>query len=162
MYTWDLDYFSLVELKDISDIPKIGVYGNHDSGTYFEPLGMVNLHLKTFKFANFTFAGFEGSVRYKESPSAKMYTQEEAFNLLKDFPIVDVFISHSPPYGVNDEPDELAHQGFKALRKYIEFKKPKYFLHGHTYPTKNMVSVLGETKIFYVYADKIIDLEYDR
>jgi Icc-related predicted phosphoesterase len=34
-------------------------------------------------------------------------------------------------------PNELAHQGFKASRSYVEEKKPKYFLHGHTYPADN-------------------------
>ena len=31
----DLDQFSLMELQDIANIPKLGVYGNHDSGMYF-------------------------------------------------------------------------------------------------------------------------------
>jgi Icc-related predicted phosphoesterase len=155
----DLDEFSLAELKDINHIPKIGVYGNHDSGQYFESLNIINLHLKTFEYKGFTFGGFEGSVRYKENPYAIMYTQEEAFEMLKDFPGVDVMIAHSPPYGINDEPDELAHQGFKALRKYIEEKRPKYFLHGHTYPSEeNLVTQFGDTKIIYVFRDKIIEI----
>ncbi len=155
----DLDYFSLQELQYITNIPKLGVYGNHDSGMYFEPLGIINMHLKTFEFCGLIFGGFEGSVRYKDDPYAKMYTQEEAFQLLKDFPYVDVMLTHCPPYGINDEPEELAHQGFKALREYIEAKKPKYLLHGHTYPTaKNMITKFINTQIIYIYADKIVDL----
>lgn len=155
----DLNQFILRELEDITNIPKIGVYGNHDSGMYFEPLGIINLHLKTFEFGSLVFGGFEGCVRYKDSPYAKMYTQEEATELLKDFPRVDVMISHAPPYGINDEPETLSHQGFKALREYIEQKKPKYFLHGHTYPgMKDIVRKFGETEIIYVYGDKIVDL----
>ncbi len=34
----DLDHFSLTELESITNIPKLGVYGNHDSGMYFTPL----------------------------------------------------------------------------------------------------------------------------
>ncbi len=156
----DLDQFSLQELQEVTNIPKLGVYGNHDSGMYFEPLGIINMHLKTFKFGGLTFGGFEGCVRYKNDPYAKMYTQEEAAELLKDFPRVDVMLAHSPPYGVNDEPEELAHQGYKALREYVEQKKPKYLLHGHSYPTKeNIVTKFGDTEIIYVYGDKLIDLE---
>lgn len=156
----DLDEFSLHELKDITNVPKIGVYGNHDSGMYLETLGIINVHLKVFKFDGLTFGGFEGSVRYKDNPYAKMYTQEEAFELLENFPRVDVMLAHSPPYGVNDEPEDLTHQGFKALREYVEQKKPKYLLHGHTYPTsKNIVEKLADTRIIYVYGDKIIDLQ---
>lgn len=155
----DLDLFSLSELKEITHIPKLGIYGNHDSGTYFEPLGIVNMHLKTYEYNGLVFGGFEGCVRYKNDPHAKMYTQEEASKLLKDFPRVDVMLVHCPPYGVNDEPDELAHQGFIALREYVEQKKPKYLLHGHTYPTaETLVTKLGDTEVIYVYEDKIIEL----
>jgi uncharacterized protein len=151
----DLDYFSLQELAKITNIPKIGVYGNHCSGNYFESLNIHNIHLKTFEYNGITFGGFEGSIRYKESAYAKMYTQEEA----KDFPTVDVFLAHSPPYGINDEPESSSHQGFIAIKEYIESKKPKYFLHGHTYPTKeNLVEKLGDTTIFYFYEDKIIEI----
>ena len=156
----DLDQFSLAELANITNIPKLGVYGNHDSGMYFEPLGITNMHLKTFEFGGLVFGGFEGCVRYKNDPYAKMYTQEEAGELLKDFPRVDVMLVHCPPYGINDEPEELAHQGYKALREYVEQRKPKYLLHGHTYPTaENVTTRLGETEIIYVYEDKIIDLQ---
>lgn len=155
----DLDQFSLTELESITDIPKLGVYGNHDSGMYFEPLGITNMHLKTFEFGGLLFGGFEGCVRYKNDRDAKMYTQEEAAELLKDFPRVDVMLVHCPPYGVNDEP-EVAHQGFKALCEYVEQKKPKYLLHGHTYPTaENITTKFGETEIIYVYEEKIIDLQ---
>lgn len=155
----DLDFFDLKELQDINDIPKIGVYGNHCSGMYFDSLGIKNMHLQTFEFQNVLFGGFEGSVRYKESPTAKMYTQEEAKEMLADFPRVDIFLSHAPPYGINDEPETLSHQGFLAIREYIENKKPKYLLHGHTYPdSENSTSLYKETNIIYVFEDKIVDL----
>jgi hypothetical protein len=44
----DLDYFSLQELQHITDIPKLGVYGNHCSGNYMTQLGIQNMHLQTF------------------------------------------------------------------------------------------------------------------
>ena len=156
----DLDQFSLAELATVTNIPKLGVYGNHCSGAYFEPLGITNMHLKIFKFGGLVFGGFEGSVRYKDDPYAKMYTQEEATELLKDFPRVDVLLAHCPPYGINDEPKELAHQGYKALRKYLGQRKPKYLLHGHTYPTaENIVKKFMDTEIIYVYEDQLIDLK---
>jgi Icc-related predicted phosphoesterase len=155
----DLDQLQIAELIAITNIPKIGVYGNHDSGVYFEPLGIKNMHLETFEFGGLTFGGFEGSVRYKNDKYAKMYTQEEATELLKDFPYVDVMLAHCPPYGINDEPNDVTHQGFKALREYVETKKPKYLLHGHTYPTgATMTTKLAETEIIYVYGDKIVEL----
>jgi uncharacterized protein len=155
----DLDYFSLQELEHIDSIPKIGVYGNHCSGNYFDSLGIINLHLQTFEHGGLLFGGFEGSIRYKESIHAKMYTQAEAEELLIDFPRVDVMLAHSPPYGINDEVDSASHQGLFALRSYIEHKKPKYFLHGHTYPSQeDMVTMFGETDIVYVFGDRVIEI----
>jgi len=155
----DLNYFSLRELEEVTNTPKIGVYGNHCSGNYFELLNIYNLHLKTFKYAGLTFGGFKGSVRYKDSPYAKMYTQQEAQELLKNFPAVDVFLAHCPPYGINDEPNDLAHQGFIALKDYLINCQPKYFLHGHTYPrTNNLIEKYHSTNIIYVHGAKIIEI----
>ena len=155
----DLTVFDLSGLQNINYIPKIGVYGNHCSGSYFEEFGVKNLHLNTFNYKGFTFGGFEGSVRYKKDPYAKMYTQEEALDMLKDFPRVDIFLSHCPPYGINDEPGESAHEGFRALRKYIDEKSPLYFFHGHTYPTEDsLVTKYHNTNIVYVYSDRIIEI----
>ncbi|EKD43518.1 MAG: metallophosphoesterase [uncultured bacterium] len=155
----DLEYFDIHELEDVKDIPKIGVYGNHCSGNYFEQLGIKNMHLQTFEYKGVIFGGFEGSLKYKESKYAKMYTQEEAVALMKDFPTVDVFLAHSPPFGINDEAGSTSHQGLIALKDYVENKKPKYFLHGHTYPTfENLVTKHEDTNIVYVFGDKIITI----
>ena len=155
----DLDFFMLKELEKITNIPKIGVYGNHCSGQYFEPLGITNMHLQIHTFNGLTFGGFEGSVRYKNSTYGKMYTQEEADILLKDFGHVDVMLSHCPPYGINDEPNALAHQGFHALRNYVEDQKPRYLFHSHTYPTDDtLITKYKNTEIIYVFCEMIITL----
>ncbi len=56
----DLSYFALKELEMVTNIPKIGVYGNHCSGNYFELLNIYNLHLKTLEYQGLVFGGFEG------------------------------------------------------------------------------------------------------
>jgi Icc-related predicted phosphoesterase len=154
----DLVREELLPLKDIARTPKIGVYGNHDSGTYMPELGIWNMHLKTWDFGGLKFGGFQGCVRYKDNPDAIMYTQEQAEQMMAGFPLVDVFISHCPPRGINDE-EEVAHQGFNALRSYIDQTPPKVWLHGHTYPTpEGLVTHYGPTKIEYVFRYKIINL----
>lgn len=156
----DLEYTQIAELGMIHTVPKIGIYGNHCTPGYLEQLGILDLHLQTTVINGITFGGFEGSPRYKNDPYAKMYTEEEAARLLKEFPAVDVFISHSPPRGINDE-DDVAHQGFIALRDYIDTHQPTYFLHGHTYPTaEQLVTQYQETHIVYVSAEKIVDLVF--
>jgi Icc-related predicted phosphoesterase len=136
------------------------VYGNHCSKTYFSDLGIENLHARILQFKDKTILGIEGCVRYKEDSYAALYTQEEMFSILKDFPKVDIVITHAPPFGIHDEPNDMTHQGWKALREYIEKYQPDYVLHGHTYPSKGevVVDMIGKTKIIYIYQDKVIDL----
>ncbi len=77
---------------------------------------------------------------------------------MANFPPVDIFITHCPPRGINDE-DELAHQGFEALRKYVDTYHPKVLFHGHTYPTEeNMVRNYNGTRIEYVSGWRIIEI----
>jgi Icc-related predicted phosphoesterase len=154
----DLTREDILQLEQITTIPKIGVYGNHDSGTYMPELGIADMHLKIWDFMGLKFGGFQGCVRYKENSDAVMYTQEQANQMLVGFPKVDVFISHCPPRGINDE-DEVAHQGFDALRTYLDGQQPKVWLHGHTYPTEEtLVKQHGLTRIEYVYEYKLLSL----
>lgn len=153
----DLEHADLQELASITTIPKIGVYGNHCSGTYMPALGIINMHLRTATLNGIMFGGFQGSPRYKEG-DAPMFTQEEATTLMQNFPYVDVFLSHAPPYGINDEPGDSTHEGFKALREYLDTEHPRMWLHGHTYPRpEETVTQHGQTRIEYVFGHKIID-----
>ncbi len=120
----DLDIVSLARLKDITDIPKIGVYGNRCSGSYFESLGIQDMHMVTREFNGVTFGGFQGSLRYKQNPHAIMYTQDEASNMLDSFQHVDVMLAHSPPFGIHDEPGDMSHEGLRGLRDYIDREHP--------------------------------------
>lgn len=141
-----------------TNIPKIGVYGNHDAGEYMQEINMLNLHMHTWTFGGYTFGGFQGCVRYKENPQAIMYTQEEANAMFTYFPPVDIFISHCPPRGINDE-EEIAHQGFNALKDYVDKYHPKVLFHGHTYPTEeNRIRQYNDTRIEYVSGYKIVDI----
>lgn len=154
----DLTREDLLQLEQIKTIPKIGVYGNHDSGTYMSELGIWDMHLRIWEYNGLRFGGFQGCVRYKENPDAIMYTQEEASQIMIGFPRVDVFLCHCPPRGINDE-EEIAHQGFNALRDYIEREQPQVLLHGHTYPTEEtIVKQHGNTRIEYVFEHKLVVL----
>ena len=154
----DLTREDILSLADVAHIPKIGVYGNHDSGTYMPGLGIMDIHLKIWDYKGLRFGGFQGCVRYKENPQAIMFTQEEADLLMRDFPKVDVFISHCPPRGINDEA-EVAHQGFNALRRYIDEQQPRVWLHGHTYPSDStVIKQHHNTRVEYVWAYKILEI----
>ena len=153
---WDLEFYDISYLMDITKIPKIWVYWNHCDWLYMDQLWINNLHLKIFSFKWIKFWWFEWSIKYKESRYSKMYTQEEAYWLLKNFEKVDILITHNPPFWIHDETD-ISHIWFKALLDYIENNKPKYLLHWHTYHSIEE-NVVWDTKIIYTSWYKIIDL----
>lgn len=153
----DLDYYGIEELEGI-DLPKLGVYGER-CPDYFEGLGIVDLHLRTFELGGMTFGGFQGATRGGDNAGAKTFDQEEASTLLATFPRVDVMLAHMPPRGVNDE-DVPGYQGFGALRDYVLREQPRYLLHGHAFPLDAQASQrLGATEILYVGGGRIIPLE---
>lgn len=150
----DLTYSQLRPLERI-DLPKLGVYGNHCAGSYFDALGVTDLHLRTATVHGLTFGGFEGCHRYKARP--RQWSQAETEALLAGFPRVDVMVCHSPPEGVNDDPGDDAHVGLRGLRAYVERHRPALLVHGHTYPTSPRERV-GSTEVRYVSGHRIVAL----
>jgi len=149
---WDLEGLDKVE------VPKIGVYGNHDVVKYMPQFGIEDLHCKTWNFMGLKFAGFEGCPEYRKHKVEPMYSQREAKDLIRKIPHVDVFIAHCPPTNVND--DETIHKGWIELENYLAHENPKMLLHGHTYPNPDkMTTQYYDTKIVYVQGYKIVEIE---
>lgn len=154
---WDLELNEIIELEAIN-LPKIGVYWNHCSGQYFDQLWIRNMHLQTFNYWWISFWWFEWCVRYKPRWSFQ-YTQEEANEMIKSLPYVDVVLCHCPPKWINDDPNDNTHIWFDATRKYIENYSPKYLFHGHTYDNyNNFIKKYKDTNIEYVYWTKILEI----
>jgi Icc-related predicted phosphoesterase len=139
------------------DVPVLGVYGNHDDGRYLEAANAVDLHLATAAVGGVTFAGFEGCVRYRAGAPLQ-YTQKEATKLALRLPAAEVLISHSPPRGVHEEPDDRAHEGFDALRDYVERVRPRLHLHGHTPAPPRPATRLGPTCVVHVVGHRLVEL----
>ena len=108
------------------DLPRFGVHGNHDGEHELTALGINDLHLSRTQVGEWSFAGFEGCVRYGDGPH--QYTQTEATRLARGLPAADVLLCHCPPWGVNDDPGDPAHAGFRALREWVERHEPRYLL----------------------------------
>lgn len=79
------------------DIPMCGVFGNHDSPSFFDRLGIPNIHMNVVNVNGIKIGGFGGAVRYKSGHDDIMFTQEDCINLLNDLPKCDIFITHSNP-----------------------------------------------------------------
>lgn len=130
------------------------VRGSHDLDHAELPQGMIAIHENIEEFKGVTFGGFNGCWRYKEW-GPYLHSQEEAENILRNFPRVDVFIAHSSPYGMHER-DQENNQGLKALEKYILEKKPGAFFHGQQHWNKR--SLLGETTVIGVYGAILIEI----
>ena len=150
----DLNAWSLDALRDFRG-PKLGVYGNHDDGTYLRELGMVNLHGRAGRLRGVRYGGLEGCIAYKPV-GLHLYTEQQVEQVLAGMPAVDVMVCHSPPRGINDE-ENRAHRGFIALREYLDRARPQMLLHGHTAP-RELTRRYGDTEIVYVLGHAIIDL----
>jgi uncharacterized protein len=119
------------------ELPKLGVRGNHDPPDALEAVGADDLNLRVVEWDGLTLAGFGWTV------------EERAGELLDQLPGADVLLTHVPPAGVNDDPDDPMHCGSPALRTWVERHEPRLLLHGHTYPAMPLQQ-LGPTRIVYV------------
>ena len=147
-------------LADVSDlaVPALGVLGNHDPEDRLEQLGIRDVHLRRAEVGDLSFAGFEGCVRYGRG-GLHQYTQRQAERLARKLPVADVLLAHCPPWGVNDEPDDPAHVGFRALREWVERHQPRLLLHGHTTPDpRTRTDRLGATRIVWIRGARVLDL----
>jgi Icc-related predicted phosphoesterase len=142
---------------DSLDLPRLGVHGNHDPPHSLGRVGVRDLHLSRADVAGWSFAGFEGCVRYRDG--SHQYNQREARRLARRLPPADVLVCHCPPQGVNDEPDDPAHVGFAALRGWVERHRPRYLLHGHTTPDpRRRTHRLGATEVIWVRGARVVEL----
>ena len=140
------------------ELPKLGVHGNHDPEGELPALGIRDLHLTRTEVGGWSFAGFEGCVRYR-AQGPHQYTQQQAYRLVRELPPADVLVCHCPPRGINDEPDDPAHVGFEALREWVERHQPRYLLHGHTTPDpRTRVRRLGATTVVWVRGAATLEL----
>ena len=152
----DLEPAWIATLAEL-ELPRLGIHGNHDAPGALAALGVRDLHLARVEVHGVAFAGFEGCVRYSDGPH--QYTQDEAEALVRRLPAADVLACHCPPWGVNDDPADPAHQGFLALRGWVDRNRPRHLLHGHTTPDpRTRVWSLGATRVHWVRGAVVVEL----
>lgn len=152
---WDLYHFDIKELENVNT-SKIWVHWNHCTRWYMNVLWIKDLHLKIFEINGIIFWWFEWCVRYKPFWEFQ-YHQDEALEMIKSLPKVDILISHCPPRWINDN-DDPAHYWFDALKEYVNMYSPKAIMHGHTYDYWNFITKYKDTDVYYVEKSRIIEL----
>ncbi len=172
----DLPEYYLEFLVSALDIPLFFVHGNHSEAEILENSnrknfhGSIDLHCKVKRVTGYSFAGVEGSIRYKDGKF--QYSQFDMWlNVFRLVPslitnritsgrYLNVFMSHAPPWGIHDQPD-YAHQGVKAFRWLLDRFHPDYHLHGHIHvyhPDMTTETQYGRTKVVNVYGYRKIEL----
>jgi len=141
------------------DVPRIGVHGNHDAPGLLSGLGAQDVHLRAVDVDGLRFTGLSGSPAYSRGGSSFEWTEAQADALVAQLPDADVLLTHTPPLGVDDEPDDPVHRGFAALVPWVERHRPRWLLHGHTQPDpRRRVARVGATRVVHVRGDAVLEL----
>src|SRR4051812_48283244 len=140
-------------------VPLLGVHGNHDGVGDLARVGIEDIHRRRVEVGGWSFAGWEGCVRYGRG-GPHQYTQEQADALVPALPAAEVLVCHCPPLGVDDDPDDPAHVGVRALRDWVERHEPRLLLHGHTTPDpRTRRRHVGATEVVWVRGARVVELD---
>lgn len=177
----DLPFYYIEFVVSMLDRPCYYVFGNHGREVEYqggawnkrtEPLGAVNIHRQVLRCGPLLMAGLEGSIRYNDAPRFQYTETEMWWNIASLFPgllrnrlrhgrWLDVLVAHSPPFGIQDQPDP-AHRGFRSFLTFMRWFKPRYLLHGHIHlyrqNTVTQTRYHG-TEVINVYPFRILELE---
>ncbi|CAA9581524.1 MAG: hypothetical protein AVDCRST_MAG87-3419 [uncultured Thermomicrobiales bacterium] len=172
-------------LTDSLHKPVYYVLGNHAEELTREgsrgfprlPEGCINVGGKvvTDSLSGLIIGGLPGSPRYSEREPVQ-YTEWQMWmmiarmaprliwNRIRKGRALDLLVTHSPPRDINDEQD-IAHRGFIAMRRFLQWFGPAYQLHGHIHVydrSKSHVTRHLGTEVINVYPYQKLDLAFSR
>jgi Icc-related predicted phosphoesterase len=161
----DLPADYLDALSTAYSAPLVFVRGNHDPpGLQGDYLAAAEIDARVVKEKGLLIAGLEGSIRY--SDGAHQYTERQMMAKVRVLRLrlrlrrPDILITHGPPAGVNEGTD-APHKGLLAIRRAVEWMRPRLLLHGHVHPYGREIpreSQLGETRVINVVGHRLIEL----
>jgi Icc-related predicted phosphoesterase len=136
--------------------------------------GAICIEGKVLRVKGVIIAGLGGSIWYNGGEN--QYTDVSMFlMMLRLVPgmlwhrifhgrFLDVLLTHSPPYGINDLPDPC-HTGFRVFLWFMRTFKPRYLVHGHVHLYDRNAAREAHyksTSIVNAYDHIVIDLENAR
>ena len=161
----DLPADYLDSLATVYSAPLLFVRGNHDlpggQGDY-PPASEIDG--RVVKEKGLLIAGLEGSIKYSDGPH--QYTERQMMAKVRGLQLKlrlrhpDILITHGPPGGVNEGTD-APHRGLVAVRRAVEWMRPRLLLHGHVHPYGREIireGQLGETRVINVVGHRLIEL----
>ena len=161
----DLPADYLDALATVYGAPLIFVRGNHDPpGRQGDYPREAEIDGRVVREKGLLIAGLEGSIRYSDGPhqytERQMMGKVQALRLRLRLRHPDILITHGPPAGVNEGTD-APHHGLQAVRRAVEWMRPRLLLHGHVHPYGRDVpreAQLGETRVINVVGHRLIEL----
>jgi uncharacterized protein len=165
----DLPFDYLEYIITFLGVPVYYVLGNHDPATV-GPEGCTPLDGRVVDAGRMVLAGLSGSRLYSGGPN--QYTESQmrrrAWALsarilgrgLIGRPAPQIFVTHSPPFGIGDDEDP-AHVGFESFLGLIDRHEPPLWVHGHVHlygPEVQRVASRGQTKVVNVFGHRILEL----
>jgi uncharacterized protein len=161
----DLPADYLDAISTIYAAPLLFVRGNHDppgrQGDYPEA---AEIDGRVVKERGLLIAGLEGSIRYSDGAhqysERQMMAKVRALRLRLRLRHPDILITHGPPAGVNEGTD-APHRGLVAVRRAVEWMRPRLLLHGHVHPYGREIireGRLGDTRVINVVGHRLIEL----
>ena len=106
------------------------------------------LHGRQVTIAEISFFGIGGGIPITPFGSWSYdFSEEEAFDLLRDCPSGGVLVSHSPPAGVLDASSDGRSLGSQAVRETILMNRPNLVVCGHIHGSAGQIDRIGDTTV---------------
>ena len=136
--------------------------------------GAICLDGRVVRVRGLIMAGLGGSIWYNGGEN--QFTDLTMFlSMLRLFPsllwhrlvhgrFLDLLITHSPPYGINDLPDPC-HTGFRIFLWFMRHFHPAYLVHGHVHLYDRNAAretKYGGTTVLNAYDHAVLSLEISR
>jgi len=157
------DYLDV--LSTVYSAPLLFVRGNHDlPGRQGDYPAAAEIDGRVVREQGLLIAGLEGSIRY--SDGAHQYTEGQMMAKVLALRVrlgarrLDILITHGPPAGINEGSD-APHRGLKAVRRAVEWMRPRYLLHGHIHPYGREIpreAILGKTRVINVVGHRVLEI----
>ncbi|MEP7360409.1 MAG: metallophosphoesterase [Chloroflexota bacterium] len=134
----DLEPAYLAFLADAFKVPLIYVRGNHDRGENWavgrsdlpRPLAGDTDMVKGLRVVGLSWPGATGSQAIRDEGAAWRQAIGVWFGLRGKK--ADIVVSHVPPRGLGDVPQDHYHRGFAAYRWLARRLQPRLWIHGHS------------------------------
>lgn len=150
----DISIRELQTIRKYFRCPLYMITGNHDSKEVPALVDIFDLNGNVVSINGLDFAGWSGSIKYKNSDRSMM-TDEESISFAKALPHADILITHDIP---KRDTKDLAHSGLKGIAMYLEEHQIALHLHGHLHSQEDIIRENGTRSIgVFMFAEMVID-----